>query len=93
MSNSQQQSGAPDAGASTPPHFNIQLDREHYKVLTQYLTGEQIRALVTPPVPATRDLFEVVPSGSDRKIGNEDVVQVRSGIRFFTAPAQINPGT
>jgi hypothetical protein len=33
-----------------------------------------------------------VPGGSDKKIGDSDVVEMRNGLRFFTAPAQINPG-
>jgi hypothetical protein len=34
----------------------------------------------------------VVPGGTDRKIGDTEVVDIRDGKRFFTAPAQINPG-
>jgi hypothetical protein len=90
MGDRQQQPGGEER--STPPHVNIQLDREHYTVSTQYLNGVELRSLASPSVPPERDLFEVVPGGADRKIGNDDVVQLRSGLRFFTAPAQINPG-
>jgi hypothetical protein len=90
MSDRQQQPGG--EAKPTPPHVNIQLDREHYTVSTQYLNGVELRSLASPAVPPERDLFEVVPGGADRKIGNEDVVQLRSGLRFFTTPAQINPG-
>jgi hypothetical protein len=38
-------------------------------------------------------LFEVVPGGSDIKILDDQVVEIRDGLRFFTAPAQINPGS
>ena len=38
------------------------------------------------------DLFEVVPGGSDLKIELATKVKMRDGLRFFTAPAQINPG-
>jgi hypothetical protein len=37
-------------------------------------------------------LFEVVPGGSDLKIEADTQVEMRNGLRFFTAPAQINPG-
>ena len=72
--------------------FNIQIDRDHFKVASPQMTGAQLRQVPTVPIGADRDLFEVVPGGSDRKIGDEDVVQIRNGLRFFTAPAQINPG-
>jgi hypothetical protein len=75
-----------------PPHFNIQIDREHFKVEAQTLTGAELRALPPTPVPPNRDLFQVVPGGSDVKIGETDTVALKSGMRFFTAPSQINPG-
>ena len=74
------------------PHFEIQIDRAHYTVTMKHMTGLQLRHIPTPSIGPERDLFEVVPGGSDRKIGNEQVVEIRNGLRFFTAPAQINPG-
>lgn len=74
-------------------HANIQIDRVHYKVASKTLTGQQLRALPTPPIPADRDLFQVVPAGADLKIGDHDVVELHDGMRFFTAPGQINPGS
>lgn len=73
-------------------HFEIQIDRAHYTVKMKRMTGLQLRHVPTPPIGPDRDLFEVVPGGSDRKIGDEQVVEIRNGLRFFTAPAQINPG-
>lgn len=72
--------------------FDIKIDRKEYKVHQQELTGSQLRHLVHPPIGSDRDLFEVIPGGSDRKIGNDEEVKLREGVRFFTAPAQINPG-
>lgn len=92
MTPEQQDAAGPAKAEGSPPRFNVQLDREHYTVSEEYLSGLQLRALVTPPVASDRDLFEVVPGGSDRKIGNEDLVHIKSGLRFFTAPALINPG-
>jgi hypothetical protein len=74
-------------------HYEIQIDRDHYKVTEKHMTGLQLRHVPSPPIGPDRDLFEVVPGGSDRKIGNEEVVEMRNGLRFFTAPAQINPGS
>jgi hypothetical protein len=76
-----------------PKKFQVQIDRMHYTVTSEHMTGLQLRALPSPPIGADRDLFEVVPGGSDRKIGDSQVVEIRNGIRFFTAPAQINPGS
>ena len=75
-----------------PPHFEIQIDRGHYTVTMQRMTGSQLRQVPSPPIGPDRDLFEVVPGGSDLKIGDDQGVEIRSGLRFFTAPAQINPG-
>lgn len=72
--------------------YTIKIDRTVYKVDAEQMTGLQLRQLSNPPIGADRDLFEVVPGGSDIKILDEQVVQMRDGLRFFTAPAQINPG-
>lgn len=72
--------------------FVIKIDRKEYKVTVPQLTGAQLRKLPEPDIGADRDLFEVVPGGSDRKIANEQEVKMRDGLRLFTAPAQINPG-
>lgn len=80
------------SGNGGPPHFQIRIDREHYMVTQVALTGLELRALPDPDIGADRDLFEVVPGGSDIKIENDAVIEMRSGMRFFTAPAQINPG-
>jgi len=80
------------AAGHEPQKFQIQIDRTHFTVTEPQMTGQQLRQLPAPPIGADRDLFEVVPGGSDKKIGDSDVVEMRNGLRFFTAPAQINPG-
>jgi hypothetical protein len=81
------------AGERRPErHFNIQIDREHFKVEEPMLTGAQLRKLPDPDVSADRDLYEVRPGEDDLQIKDDDVVRMRSGLRFFTAPGQINPG-
>ena len=77
-----------------PPHtFRIQIDRVHYTVTEKRMTGIQLRQVPPTPIGPDRDLFEVVPGGTDLKIGDSDVLEIRDGKRFFTAPAQINPGS
>jgi hypothetical protein len=72
--------------------FTIKIDRTEYAVHERKRTGLQLRHLPNPPIGPDRDLFEVVPGGSDRKIADTTEVKMRDGLRFFTAPAQINPG-
>jgi len=81
------------ATAGKPDHgFNIQIDRQHYKVPVAAMTGAELRLVPTPPIATDRDLFEVVPGHPDRKIEAGDTVDIRNGLRFFTAPGTINPG-
>ena len=87
---------SPDKGGA-PGHggdgtFEIRIDRKEYKVRKATLTGAEIRKLANPDIGGDRDLFEVVPGGSDLKIELTTTVKMRDGLRFFTAPAQINPG-
>ena len=83
----------PDREGKKPPReFNIRIDREHFKVAAPHMMGAELRTLPTPDIGPDRDLFEVVPGGSDRKIEQTDSIPMRDGLRFFTAPAQINPG-
>ena len=76
----------------------IQIDRKVYELKLPpdgklFLTGNELRKLANPPIDEKRDLFEVVPGGSDRKIEDDKETQIRDGMRFFSAPAQINPGS
>jgi hypothetical protein len=87
-------SSDPNSAGKTPDHnkFQIQIDRVHYTVTQQYMTGTELRLVPSTPIGPDRDLFEVVPGGTDKKIENNDTVELREGERFFTAPAHINPG-
>ena len=72
--------------------FHIQIDRVHYTVTQREMTGAELRRVPPTPIGPDRDLFEVIPGGPDRKIEDNEVVKIRDGERFFTAPAHINPG-
>jgi len=72
--------------------FSIQIDREHYTVREHHLTGLQLRHIPSIPIGPDRDFFEVVSGDSDRKISDTEAVEMRNGLRFFTAPGRINPG-
>ena len=87
--------GASPAEAVDPSgrhEFDIQIDRCHYKVATQQITGLELRRLLTPPIAPDRDIFEVGPGGPDRKVSDEDTVELRDGLRFFTVPTTISAG-
>ena len=81
----------PDAKGG-PHQFQIQIDRVHYTVTQSTMTGAELRKLPQPSIQADRDVFEVVPGAPDRKVGDSDPISIKNGTRFFTAPAQINPG-
>ena len=84
-------------GAPADEGTTILIDRKEYHVPWRargkiVLTGLQIRSLAEPPIDERRDLFEIVPGGSDPKIDDNTEVEIRDGMRFFSAPRQINPG-
>ena len=92
--------GSPGDGGPPEPIglLTIRIDRKEYPVPLDlldagHLTGRQIRRLADPNIGPDRDLFEVVPGGSDRKIDDGQTVLIRDHMRFFSAPAVINPGS
>jgi Multiubiquitin len=82
--------GTPTEGRE--PDFGIQIDRTRYTVHRRQMTGAELRRVPTPPIPPDRDLYEVRPGDRDRLIEDTTVVEIRDGLRFFTAPHHINPG-
>jgi hypothetical protein len=73
--------------------YKIQIDRAKFEVETEIMTGAQLRTLPDPDIGPERDLFQIVPGEDDLKVEPEDKVKIKNGLRFFTAPAHINPGT
>ena len=73
--------------------FTIQIDRTQYEWSDEKINGAQLRRLPPTPIPPERDLFQVIPGHPDRKIKDDDTIEVHDGLRFFTAPNTINPGT
>jgi hypothetical protein len=79
-------------GSGKPTKFQIIIDRTHFEVTKQTMTGAELRALPETPIGPDLDLFEDVPGGSDPKVLDDTIVEMKNGKRFFTAPGQINPG-
>lgn len=76
-----------------PKPFTIRIDRTEYEWSEHEISGAQLRELPSTPIPPERDIFQIVPGHPDKKIEDDDAVEVRDGLRFFTAPNTINPGT
>jgi hypothetical protein len=72
--------------------ITIRIDRTDYEVFKRKMTGTELRAVPSPDVPADRDLWRDVPDKRDVKVQDEDIVRLKDGMRFFTAPGRINPG-
>lgn len=82
----------PDKDDPGDKPFIIRIDRTEYEWSEEKIDGAQLRRLPRPPIPPERDLFLVVPGHSDRQIKDDDTIEVKDGLRFFTAPHTINPG-
>lgn len=74
------------------PAITITIDREPYEIYERKMTGAQLRVVPSPDVAEDRDLWLDVPGARDRKIQDEDILVLKDGMRFFTAPGRINPG-
>ena len=92
MSTSPESLSVSPAETKVAKKLHVQIDRTPYKVELEQMTGAQIRQVPTTPIGPDRDLFQVVPGAADHKVGATEVVDIRNGLRFFTAPGQINPG-
>ncbi|MGW6012453.1 multiubiquitin domain-containing protein [Streptomyces sp. NPDC055210] len=73
--------------------ITIHIDRTPYVVAKKRMTGGELRAIPTPPVAEDRDLWLDIIDKRDQKIADDEVVRLRDGMRFFTAPGRINPGS
>lgn len=75
------------------PHETvIHIDRHEFKVEETSLTGAHLRQVPPSPIGADYDLFLEVPAGEDRLIGDEEVVELKNGLHFFSVQRNINPG-
>ncbi|MGW9205714.1 multiubiquitin domain-containing protein [Embleya sp. NPDC055664] len=73
--------------------ISIHIDRAAYTVTRKRMTGAELRAVPVPPVAADRDLWLDIVDKQDKKIADDETVRLRDGMRFFTAPGRINPGS
>jgi hypothetical protein len=82
----------PAAQGHKPTQVVIHIDKKEYKSGAEELTGAQLRTLADPDIGAQFDLWLEVPGKEDEKIGDDETVELKNGMHFFSAPRQINPG-
>ncbi|MEX1245271.1 MAG: multiubiquitin domain-containing protein [Thermoanaerobaculia bacterium] len=71
----------------------ITIDRKPYKAPKSPMTGAELRALADPPIGPDRDLYLEVPGrGQDPIIQDNQSVDLKEGMHFYSAPKTINPG-
>jgi hypothetical protein len=76
-----------------PHEITVHIDRKPYKTDQQSLTGEQLRQLAQPPIGADYDLYLEVPGGEDELIDDQQSVELKDGIHFFSSQKHITPGS
>lgn len=65
--------------------FEIHIDSQLFKVTQAHLTGAEIKALVKKD--STYQLFLEGHGGNpDRLIGDNDSVEMKNGLHFYTVP-------
>lgn len=57
------------------------------------VTGSILRNMVTPPIPADRDLFRDIDGSPDERIDDDEVVTLAKGAEFYSVPRLITPGS
>jgi hypothetical protein len=78
---------------SGPQQFTIHIDRGEYHADHSPLTGAELRQIPSPPVGEDFDLYLTVAGpGNDELIADDRAVDLKNGMRFFTAPRVITPG-
>lgn len=82
----------PSAGEKKPKEIVIHIDHTEYKVDVTEMTGTGLRALPDPAIGPEFDLWLEVPGGEDDRVENDEDINLKNGIHFFTAPSTINPG-
>jgi hypothetical protein len=90
---------AAEASMQNPSHAEehrvvpITIDEVKYNAPSNKMTGQQLRNVPQPPVPANRDLWLEEPGPKDDElIRPEGTYEIKPGSRYYTAPSTINPG-
>jgi hypothetical protein len=75
-----------------PHEITIHIDGKEFKVEQDVMTGAELRRVPTPPIGPERDLFFEGHGGEDKLIEDEERVELKNGMHFFSVERNINPG-
>ncbi|GLV14737.1 hypothetical protein Heshes_24210 [Alicyclobacillus hesperidum] len=70
---------------------NIFIDKKRYPIEKDAMTGSELKSLAG--IPQDYELWLEVHSGEDDKIENTQSIELKSGMKFFSVPPVINPGS
>jgi hypothetical protein len=84
--------GGGASGGKGHDKVTIHIDKDTFQVEQKSMTGAELRGLPAPPIGPERDLFQVVPGADDVPIADDQSVELKDGMHFFTAPSTITPG-
>lgn len=76
----------------TARKVTIELDRAKFRVPAGTITETELRNLPAPPVAENREILREDDHDEDQPLGPNEIVEIKEGDRFFTAPRRINPG-
>lgn len=72
--------------------ITIHIDREVFHVEKETMTGKEIKTLGN--IRDDYDLFQVIPGeDNDPVITDDQVVTLKSGMKFIGGPTDLNPGS
>lgn len=66
-------------------HINIWINDQKFVVLKSSMTGREIKTLASIP-PENRLFLENSGPKDDTPIGDEEIVKLKSGMRFYDLP-------
>ncbi len=83
-----------DKGNKPDPHRPtvIHIDKKKYDAPEPVMTGSELRQLADPDIGGNRTLWREVPGGEDDPVEDDEKVELRNGMHFYSAPKTINPG-
>ncbi len=73
--------------------IEIRIDHKVYTAPKNPMTGSELRKLADPDIGPDYDLWLENPGPEDDiKVGNDQPIELKSGMHFYVSPATINPG-
>lgn len=70
--------------------IKIKIDKNHYPVTEDSMTGLEIKRL--GGVPDGYELWLEQPGDVDIEVKDTDIIEIKHGMKFFSTSPTINPG-